>query len=110
MTSRRKCRTRWHRWSRITKPGQAAAESSPPTSSPVEPRKAKKQTAENDLRLTLLLLAAAWIAPAQSTYPLRTPTDDFTPTILDVSAFIEAPTGRHGFVQRRGDQFVFDDG
>jgi hypothetical protein len=36
--------------------------------------------------------------------------DDFQPTILDVSRFVEAPTGRHGFLTVRGERFVFEDG
>jgi len=36
--------------------------------------------------------------------------DDFQPNILDVSRWVEAPTGKHGFLGRRGDQFVFEDG
>jgi hypothetical protein len=36
--------------------------------------------------------------------------DDFGPTILDCSEFIEAPAGRHGFVTVKGDDFVFEDG
>ena len=37
-------------------------------------------------------------------------TDDFTANALDCSAFVEAPTGRHGFVSVKGDHFVFEDG
>ncbi|MBN1199998.1 MAG: beta-galactosidase [Bacteroidales bacterium] len=36
--------------------------------------------------------------------------DDFGPTILDCSEFIEAPTGRHGFVTVKGENFIFEDG
>jgi len=35
---------------------------------------------------------------------------DLRPTILDCSGWIEAPTGRHGFVTVQGDRFVFEDG
>jgi hypothetical protein len=36
--------------------------------------------------------------------------DDFGPSVLDCSRWVEAPTGRHGFVTAKGDQFVFEDG
>jgi len=36
--------------------------------------------------------------------------DNFGPTILDCSRWVEAPTGRHGFVTVKGDRFVFEDG
>ncbi len=58
----------------------------------------------------ILLLACVAVVAAQGTYPLRTPKDDFSPTILDLSSMIEAPTGKHGFVKARGEDFVFDDG
>lgn len=45
-----------------------------------------------------------------SWFPLLESTDDFTPTIIDCSRWVEAPTGRHGFLQVRGEQFVFEDG
>jgi hypothetical protein len=53
------------------------------------------------------LLAAA---AAGSWFPLPEPTDDFAPTAIDCSRWVEAPTGKHGFLQVRGDQFVFEDG
>jgi hypothetical protein len=36
--------------------------------------------------------------------------DSFGPSILDCSRWVEAPTGKHGFVTVKGDRFVFDDG
>ncbi len=36
--------------------------------------------------------------------------DDFGPTVLDCSRWVEAPTGKHGFVAVKGDRFVFEDG
>ena len=36
--------------------------------------------------------------------------DDFGPTILDASRWVEAPTGKHGFVTVKGESFVFEDG
>ena len=36
--------------------------------------------------------------------------DDFSPTILDCSRWIEAPTSKHGFVTVKGEKFVFEDG
>ena len=43
-------------------------------------------------------------------FEFRPGRDDFAPTALDCSRFIEAPTGRHGFVGVRGDGFAFEDG
>jgi hypothetical protein len=45
-----------------------------------------------------------------ATFPFAPATDDFQPNVLDVSRFVEAPTGRHGFVTARQDRFVFEDG
>src|ERR1035437_7296064 len=36
--------------------------------------------------------------------------DDFKETILDCSRWVEAPTGKHGFVTAKGEKFVFEDG
>ncbi len=36
--------------------------------------------------------------------------DDFAPSALDCSRFIEAPAGRHGFLKVEGERFVFEDG
>ncbi len=36
--------------------------------------------------------------------------DDFSPSVLDCTQWIEAPTGKHGFVTVKGDSFVFEDG
>jgi hypothetical protein len=56
--------------------------------------------------------AAAGQLPPESNawFDFEPATDDFGPTILDVSQWIEAPTGKHGFVTVRGDRFVFEDG
>jgi hypothetical protein len=43
-------------------------------------------------------------------FPLKPAQDDFQPNVLDCSALVEAPTGKHGFVSARGDRFVFEDG
>ena len=43
-------------------------------------------------------------------FPFRPVKDEFGATILDCSRWIEAPTGRHGFVTVRGEQFAFEDG
>ena len=40
----------------------------------------------------------------------ESPVDDFAPTALDCSRFIEMPTGKHGFLQVKGDGFAFEDG
>src|ERR1039457_4027332 len=36
--------------------------------------------------------------------------DDFQPNVLDCSRWVEAPTGKHGFLAVQGEQFVFQDG
>jgi hypothetical protein len=36
--------------------------------------------------------------------------DGFGPTILDCSGWVEAPTGKHGFLTAKGDRFIFEDG
>src|ERR1035438_4744345 len=36
--------------------------------------------------------------------------DDFQPNVLDCSRWVEAPTGKHGFLAVKGEQFVFQDG
>jgi hypothetical protein len=43
-------------------------------------------------------------------FPFRPARDDFGPTILDASRWVEAPTGKHGFVTVKGERFVFEDG
>jgi type 1 glutamine amidotransferase len=56
---------------------------------------------------------AAAAKPASSGgdwFPLQPVKDDFGPSVLDCSRFVEAPTGRHGFVTVRQDRFVFEDG
>lgn len=75
-------------------------------------------------RTLLVLATSGWVAYAeaatpaspQSTsetqhwFPLQPARDDFNPCILDCSNWIEAPTGKHGFVTVKGDQFAFEDG
>jgi len=63
--------------------------------------------------LAALLLFAAAVSAAESSsnwFPIVPVKDDFGPTILDCSRWIEAPTGKHGFVTVKGDNFVFRDG
>ncbi len=36
--------------------------------------------------------------------------DDFAPSAVDCSRWIEAPAGRHGFLKVEGERFVFEDG
>ncbi len=43
-------------------------------------------------------------------FPLSPARDDFQETILDASPWVEAPTGKHGFVTAKGERFVFTDG
>jgi hypothetical protein len=56
----------------------------------------------------VLPFAAAADRPAS--FPIEIAKDDFAPNALDVSGFIEAPTGKHGFLTVKGDRFVFQDG
>jgi len=65
----------------------------------------------------LLSTAAASVASAESAtndtrhwFPLTPVRDEFQETILDGSPWVEAPTGKHGFVTVRGERFVFEDG
>ena len=63
----------------------------------------------------LLLLALAEVGtgaePAASNWFAFEPVKDrFGPSVLDCSRWVEAPTGKHGFVTAKGDQFVFEDG
>ena len=64
--------------------------------------------------LTLLVLAgmsAGAELPAESSwFPLAPAKDTFGPSVLDCSRWVEAPTGKHGFVTVKGDRFVFQDG
>lgn len=57
-----------------------------------------------------LLLVSAVAMETGDWFPLQTVRDDFQPTILDCSRFVEAPTGKHGFLTTKGDRFVFQDG
>ena len=62
----------------------------------------------------LVLFSAGAIAqlPPESDawFDFEPAVDDFGPTILDCSQWIEAPTGKHAFVTVKGDRFVFEDG
>ncbi len=63
----------------------------------------------------LLLLALAGMGlgaePAESNwFPFEPVKDRFGPSVLDGSRWVEAPTGKHGFVTAQGDRFVFEDG
>ena len=63
---------------------------------------------------TLLVLAGMSIgaeSPASSSwFPFEPAKDRFGPSVLDGSRWVEAPTGKHGFVTAKGDRFVFEDG
>jgi len=43
-------------------------------------------------------------------FEFRPTRDDFAPSVLDCSRFIEKPAGRHGFLCVQGERFVFEDG
>jgi hypothetical protein len=76
----------------------------------------------NNLHSTLILLSSSLLAIALTVAPraacqassgsfaFQPAKDNFQPNILDASRWVEAPTGKHGFVTRKGDQFVFADG
>ncbi len=36
--------------------------------------------------------------------------DDFSPSVIDMSGWLDKPAGKHGFSQMKGDHFVFEDG
>src|ERR1035437_2934421 len=57
-----------------------------------------------------LLLFSAVAMEEGNWFPLQPVRDDFQPNILDVSRFVEAPTGKHGFLAVKDDQFAFQDG
>jgi len=75
------------------------------------------------IRAPYLVLSATWVllvlgatgAGAESAgganwFAFEPVKDDFQPSILDGSRWVEAPAGRHGFVAVKGDRFVFEDG
>jgi len=43
-------------------------------------------------------------------FHLQPANDTFEPSVLDCSGWVEAPTGKHGFVTVKADRFVFEDG
>lgn len=71
--------------------------------------------------LCLVMLALWMVLPGAATansQPATDPNwfapqlakDSFGPTVLDCSRWVEAPTGKHGFLTAKGDRFVFEDG
>ncbi len=65
--------------------------------------------------LILLSVLAASSAVAESpapsnSFPFEPVKDAFGPSVIDCSRWVEAPTGKHGFVTAKGDRFVFGDG
>jgi hypothetical protein len=62
--------------------------------------------------LALFALAAGYTQQQArpSWFAFQPAKDDFQPNALDCSGFIEAPTGKHGFLTVRGERFVFQDG
>ena len=43
-------------------------------------------------------------------YPVQADPPSFAGTALDLSRFVEAPTGKHGFLKAKNGHFAFDDG
>ena len=72
------------------------------------------------LRVAVVGIALCFVATASSAragqpagsawFPLKAVADDFGPSILDCSHWVEAPTGKHGFVTVKGESFAFADG
>jgi hypothetical protein len=67
------------------------------------------------IAFSIVLLCAAKCPAAEPNAPagffaMEPAKDDFGPTVLDCSRLIEAPTGKHGFVTVKGENFVFEDG
>ncbi len=46
----------------------------------------------------------------EGSFAFQPATDSFGDTVLDCSRFVEAPTGKHGFLTVKEDRFVFQDG
>jgi hypothetical protein len=55
-------------------------------------------------------MAAAQTPPDANCLALEPVKDSFGPSVLDCSGWVEAPTGRHGFLTAQGERFVFEDG
>lgn len=65
------------------------------------------------MRLLIWLSLASIVASAQDTtqdWFAFTPDNYFKPGTLDLSHLLDKPAGKHGFLQYRGKDFVFDDG
>src|SRR5512138_2796417 len=62
----------------------------------------------------LLALTSLSVGAEPSTeanwFPFMPAKDTFGPSVLDGSRWVEAPTGKHGFVTAKGERFVFEDG
>ncbi len=65
----------------------------------------------------VLLALAIWTIgsglqaePETESFVFQPAEDDFQPNVLDCSQWIEAPTGKHGFLTRKGERFIFEDG
>ena len=57
-----------------------------------------------------LLLVSAAAMQVDDRFAFQPVRASFQPTILDAGRFVEAPTGKHGFLTVKGDRFVFQDG
>jgi hypothetical protein len=57
-----------------------------------------------------LLLVSAAAFEMDDRWAFQPARDSWEPTILEASGFVEAPTGKHGFLTAKGDRFVFEDG
>ena len=63
------------------------------------------------LLLLALVETSLGAEPTESNwFPFEPVKDRFGPSVLDGSRWVEAPTGKHGFVTVKGDRFVFEDG
>lgn len=65
--------------------------------------------------LVMLILTPAACLPAQDRndtegwFEFR-PSEDFSESVIDASQWLDAPAGKHGFLQMEGDDFLFEDG
>ena len=60
--------------------------------------------------VVLAMLTGVVVAEESNWFAMVAAEDDFGPSVMDCSPFIESPTGKHGFVKVKGDSFIFEDG
>jgi hypothetical protein len=68
---------------------------------------------ENVIVKRLVVFAFCLTAPAladEGWFAFKPAEDDFAPTAIDASRYVEAPAGKHGFLAAKGEVLVFADG